>query len=676
MKRPVSFVILILFCGFSWAEKKPLSLHDLTKVRQVISVAMSPDGENIAFTLTKPRDVFQDGDGESWRELYVVDKRGTIRPFITGTNAIGQLKWSNDGKQLWFLAKRPSDTFVGIYVMPMDGGESRRAISHEHDIVGFSLDDSEQKILFWGIDKRDPTHEEMQQKGFDAEVYDESAPFNKLWMVDFDNTAQPISMIYDKTHVIQAAFQPEGQLIAIQSAPSPLQDDKTMAKKLGLFDYSGAVKQQFQHQGKMGKFRWSPDGKHIAIIGTNDPHDPAEGRLLIGNVNTTSLTNLLPDLKGHVEDIDWMTDTKIGFVVHQGLETYLASKRLKNSSSMKKLANKLDVITKMSSSKGGKQLALVVSSPAHSKEIYWHNERASRRITDSNLWLKERQLGRQREVSFFARDGIKIEGILVSPAEKSEKPRPLIIFVHGGPESHISNGWLNRYSHPAHVAAGQGYISYFPNYRGSTGRGVKFTKAGQNDYAGAEFTDILDAKFHLVKMGLADPDRTGITGASYGGYASAWAATVFSEHFAASVATMAIGNQISKFGTTDIPTEMYQLHALQWPWEDWQWMLERSPVFHSEKLNTPLLLMHGEQDKRVHPSQSIELYRYAKLRGNAPVRLVLYPQEGHGFRRTASKYDYSLRLMRWMDTFLSDDPQGVPPYNLPQSHFRPNSHNK
>ncbi len=667
MKRLVSLAIMILFCNFAWAEKAPLTLHDLTKIRKVISVAMSPDGENIAFTLTKPRNVLENGDGESWRELYVVDKRGTIRPFITGTNAIGQIKWSANSERLWFLAKRPTDTYVGIYVMAINGGESRRVVSHENDILGFSFDDKQQKIVFWGADNSELSQLELIKKGFDAQIFEESTPFNKLWMVDFSRDNSSINLVYDKSHVIRANLHPQGELVAIQTSPLPLQDHKTMRKTLALYDLSGVMVKQFQHQGKMGKFRWSPDGEHIAVIGTNDPHDPAEGRLLIGDLKTNNLVNLLPDLKGHVEDIDWMSDSKIGFVVHQGLETYLASKRLNNSSSVKKLANKLNTITRMSASKGGKQIALVVSAPDHSKEVYWHNERASRRITDSNLWLKDRQLGRQREVSFFARDGMKIEGVLVSPAEKSDNPRPLIIFVHGGPESHVSNGWLNRYSHPAHVAAGKGYISYFPNYRGSTGRGVKFTKAGQQDYAGAEFNDILDAKLHLVKMGLADPDKTGISGASYGGYASAWAATVFSDHFAASVATMAIGNQISKFGTTDIPTEMYQLHSLQWPWENWQWMLERSPVFHTAKLTTPLLLMHGEQDSRVHPSQSIELYRYAKLLGKAPVRLVLYPQEGHGFRRAAARYDYSLRLMRWMDTFLSDKGSEIPPYALPES---------
>lgn len=665
MKKVLSLFILLSFSSFTWSESPPLSLLDLTKIRQVVSLAMSPDGEHIAFTLTRPRDVYSNGDGESWRELYLISRRGNITPFITGPNAIGQIQWSKDSEKIWMLAKRAGDKYVGVYVISLQGGESRKVVTHNHDVVGFSVDEEQKKLVFWGAENALSKQHTLHKKGFDAEVYNESSKTNKLWLVELNKQGAPLKLLYEQSHVLAVQFQPQGNLIAIQHAPTALLDDITMRKSLGLMNLDGKLTRQFDHQGKMGKFKWSPDGQHLALIGTNDPNDPAEGRLLLAQINKSSLVNLIPDLKGHVEDIDWLSESKVGFILHTGLQTLLASKRLKPSSNFKKLETKIHKITKFSASQGGKQVALVSSSAKHANEVFWHNERGTKRVTDSNPWLAKRTLGRQKAVSFFARDGMKIEGMLVSPAEKSDSPRPLIIFVHGGPETHVSDGWLNRYSHPAHVAAGKGYISYFPNYRGSTGRGVKFSKAGQKDYAGAEFNDILDAKFHLVKMGLADPERVGITGASYGGYASAWAATVFSEHFAASVATMAIGNQISKFGTTDIPTEMRQLHSLLWPWQDWQWMLERSPIFHADKLNTPLLLMHGEQDSRVHPSQSIELYRYAKLQGKAPVRLVLYPEEGHGFRHATSKLDYSMRLMRWMDTYLLQKQTSLPPYALP-----------
>jgi dipeptidyl aminopeptidase/acylaminoacyl peptidase len=230
---------------------------------------------------------------------------------------------------------------------------------------------------------------------------------------------------------------------------------------------------------------------------------------------------------------------------------------------------------------------------------------------------------------------------------------PTIMNVHGGPEAHDSNGWQTAYSKPGHVAAGKGYAVFMPNYRGSTGYGVAFAKQHQGDYGGKEFDDIVDAKRALAADGITDGARTGITGGSYGGYASAWGATYYSAEYAASVMFVGISNNLSKFGTTDIPNEMYLVHERKWPWEEWDHLLDRSPIFHVDKSTTPILIMHGDSDPRVHPAQSLELYRNIKTRKPAvPVRLVFYPGEGHGNARAASRYDYNLRMMEWFDTYL------------------------
>lgn len=129
-------------------------------------------------------------------------------------------------------------------------------------------------------------------------------------------------------------------------------------------------------------------------------------------------------------------------------------------------------------------------------------------------------------VSFKASDGLRLEGILIRPLDPQEGKRyPLILTVHGGPESHLRNGWLTSHSNPGQTAAARGFAVFYPNYRGSTGRGVAFSKMGQGDFAGKEFSDLVDAVDHLVASGLVNRDRVGITGGSYGGYATAWGAT-------------------------------------------------------------------------------------------------------------------------------------------------------
>jgi dipeptidyl aminopeptidase/acylaminoacyl peptidase len=121
-----------------------------------------------------------------------------------------------------------------------------------------------------------------------------------------------------------------------------------------------------------------------------------------------------------------------------------------------------------------------------------------------------------------------------------------------------------------------------------------------------------------------------------------------------------ISDKISKMGTTDIPDEDFYVHLRKRPWEEWQMMLERSPITYADQCKTPLLILHGKDDPRVNPGQSREMYRHLKLRGHAPVRLVLYPGEGHGNRKACARLDYNVRMMQWMEHYLKG-PGGAPP---------------
>jgi dipeptidyl aminopeptidase/acylaminoacyl peptidase len=241
--------------------------------------------------------------------------------------------------------------------------------------------------------------------------------------------------------------------------------------------------------------------------------------------------------------------------------------------------------------------------------------------------------------------------------EEQGKSYPLILCVHGGPESHEVNGWQTNYSKPGQMAAAQGIAVFYPNYRGSTGRGLAFAKLSQGDAAGKEFDDLVDAVDALVASGLVDKDKVGITGGSYGGYATAWCSTRYSERFAAGVMFVGISDKISKVGTTDIPNEEFYVHALHRVWDDFDFYLKRSPIYWAGQCKTPLLILHGKDDPRVNPGQSRELFRQLKVRNQSPVRLVLYPGEGHGNRKACARLDYCERMMQWFTTYLQGDKQ-------------------
>jgi dipeptidyl aminopeptidase/acylaminoacyl peptidase len=194
---------------------------------------------------------------------------------------------------------------------------------------------------------------------------------------------------------------------------------------------------------------------------------------------------------------------------------------------------------------------------------------------------------------------------------------------------------------------------WYPNYRSSTGRGVEFAKADHGDLMGGEFEDHLDAIDHFVARGWVDADRVGLGGGSYGGYAAAWAATRQTEHFAAAVSSVPITHVATKWLTTDIPWEYFLVHyEEQWPHEQWDYLEERSPLTYAPQCRTPLLLLGGTNDARVHPSQPFMLYRAVEATSETPVRYVQYPGEGHGNRTNVYRYDFALRALRWFDHYL------------------------
>jgi dipeptidyl aminopeptidase/acylaminoacyl peptidase len=402
----------------------------------------------------------------------------------------------------------------------------------------------------------------------------------------------------------------------------------------------------------------------MAIIGTGDRSDPLAGRLLVASVESGEARDVMPGLDAHVAEIEWTAIDTVAYIADEGVWSSFGAVRLDGSGTTAVAAAAGKVFSGLSLARNGTAVVLQESA-AHPAEVALiaDGEKEAKVLTNSNPWLADMRFAKQKRVEYEARDGLRIEGVLIRPLDEQPGQRyPLILYVHGGPEAREADGWTTSYSRPGQVAAARGFAVFQPNYRASTGRGVEFSKLDHGDIAGKEFDDLVDAIDHLAGTGLIDPEKVGITGGSYGGYATAWAATALSERFAAGVMFVGISDQISKIGSTDIPEELFEVHHRKRIWDDWQFFLERSPIYHAAKAKTPLLILHGEEDTRVPTDQSRELYRLIKMQTDTPVRLVLYPGEGHGNRRAASRYDYSLRMIRWMEHYLKGPGGDPPPY--------------
>jgi len=659
----VGVVACLTFAALAAAQQRLWTPQDVAKVRSVSSAKISPDGRLIAYTLSVPRIPGKDDNGPAWAELHVVDLAGHSRPFVTGEVRVRSIHWTPDGSGISFLAKRGDDKHTALYVIPADGGEARRVVEHETGIGAYSWSPDGRRVAFLGKDKEPKAKKKQKDKGFNQEIYEEELRPTRVWIAERDGDDEPRALALEGS-ASELHWSPDGAHLAVALAPTPLIDDHYMRRTVHIVDAdTGSPIAQIDNPGKLGKVAWSPDGQHLGIIAAADLHDPAAGRLTVVGVGGGTLTDLIPNYKGHVSDLAWQDNDTIMYIGHEGCATKLARINIDASNATTIIRSGGPILRSFSLASDGQSSCLVADSPAHPTEVFYmkHKDANPRRLTDSNAWMANMQFAKQEVVTYYARDGLDVQGILVHPLDEQEGQRyPLILTVHGGPESHYSNGWVTRYSGPGQVAAAQGYAVFHPNYRGSTGRGVAYSKLDQGDQAGPEFDDLVDGVTHLVKIGLVDERKVGITGGSYGGFASAWGATKLTKHFAASVMFVGISDQISKAGTTDIAREMNLVHARKWPWNEWDWFRERSPLYYAKQSRTPILILHGKEDPRVHPSQSMELYRYLKVIGKTPVRLVFYPGEGHGNRKAAARLDYNLRMMRWMNHYLKG-PGGDPP---------------
>lgn len=659
------FTILVgAFPWAAWASEDGLTPWDVAKMRTVREVALSPDAQAVAYVLEVPRRPSKDEDGEAYRELHVVDSQGASRPYVTRDVRVKEVAWTPDGMKISFIAERDGDEEPALYAIALAGGEARRVVALATAVADYSFSPDGKRVAVLGREPESEKSRELEEQGFTQEIFEEDWRSIRLWIATLDDEGQAgePQMMDLEGSVRAVAWSPAGDRLAIKVTPTPSIDDRFMFTRVRVVDRdSGEVLARIDNPGKLGDLAWSPDGRHLAMIAGADIHDPSEGRLMVAPAEGGALVDLLPGLLGHIQAIAWRDARRIVYLSHEGTGTRIGEIDVDGRSN-KTLVAAGPIVEDLSLAPSG-ELALRASTPSHPEEVYFLDAGATapRRLTDSNPWLSDVRLAPQELVRYTARDGLELEGLLIRPLdEKAGERYPLILVIHGGPEAHHRNGWLTSHSRPGQVAAARGFMVFYPNYRASTGRGVEFSKLDHGDSAGKEFDDFVDGVDHLVAAGLVDAQRVGITGGSYGGYATAWAATYYSDRFAAAVMYAGISNLISKFGTSDIPQEMYLVHERQWPWEDFQHFLERSPIRWVEQARTPILIAHGQKDARVFPGQGMQLYRYLKVLGKAPVRLVLYPDEEHGNRRAASRLDYHLRQMRWLEHYLKG-PGGEPP---------------
>ncbi|MBU2501284.1 S9 family peptidase [bacterium] len=651
----------IVLADDSPAGMDPSRLLDIEQVR---ASDISPDGKLAAFTVAVNRSLDEDAGG-AWSRLYLIDTAGgDPRPFVTGEVQVGTPSFAPDGRFLGFTLKRGDDAKTQVWVIPVDGGEARPVTASKSGVASWKWSHDGAHLYFVETEETPAREKKLQDKGWLPRYYEENLKGRRLCRVPFawgDQPAEAEVLVQDIV-VWDVEPGPEGRWAVFSASEQNLVDQRYMFSDLYLLDLNTSeYRMILDTPGKLGSFRIAPDARHLAWTAAASRSDHSVSSLYVAGLDGKGPRNLTPEgFEGHIRDLVWRDKSTILYRADVGVTTTLSLQDVGEGAPGPRVI--LDgggeglVFGLPAFKSTTKTMTLVGHNGTTPRELYaWNGKGSAQRLTHHNPWLKDVALGEQRVVRWQAADGLELEGILMLPVGWDGKPFPLIVDVHGGPESQESDGWLSRYASPGQAMCARGYGVFFPNYRGSTGRGVAFAALAFGEPAGPEFDDIVDGVRHLVSEGLVDADRVGVMGGSYGGYATNWLTTYHSEHFKAGVSFVGVSDLVSKRFLTDIPYEDEYVHMGAPVRGQWDLMRERSPVTYADRSRTPLLILHGDSDPRVHPSQSQELFRALKMAGHPAVRLVFYPGEQHGNAKRFGREDFIHRTLAWFDWYLKND---------------------
>lgn len=676
MQCRLLFLFLILITIYQVnAQQKGYAAEDILRTQFVIETAQSPDGNLIAYTVFTPRP-FTDKPGVDYRYLYLYDvDNNSSTELIGDKKSVYTINWSADSKEILFRAKLGEEAkHIQLHSINISNKTINQLIDSETGVIDYKINHSTNSIAYISAESQSPRKKELLENGFDAEIYEEEYVDRTLHL--YDLTTKETKKLTSGVSVWEYTWSNDGSTIAAAISDKNLVDDSYMFKKIYTINTtSGERNRLVDNPGKLTKLSFSPDGKHLAFVSAANIHDAVSGSLFItevpGNKSFEQLKNYSEGFRGSVMEVVWKNNNTVLFSSEEGVDNTIREQTITGSESKLILEPAQVVFT--SFDYANQKFSFSGNTPQHPGELFTFNvpDKKLTRHTITNQWLSEIKLAKQEKFVYDARDGLEIEALLLYPLNYKEgKNYPLITYIHGGPESSEQNGWSTAYSKWGQVAAAKDYFVFMPNYRASSGRGVEYTMMGFGDLVGKEFDDVIDGIDRLIELGYVDKKKVGIGGGSYGGYFSAWAASKETERFAASVMFVGVSNQISKRNTTDIPYEDFYVHWGIWTHENEELIWERSPVRYAHLSKTPTLILHGKSDPRVHPSQSLEMYRALKTHGKAPVRLVWYPGQGHGNSRNTARFDYLIRTMEWFDYFLkSNKPKDKMPDKYPELNY-------
>jgi dipeptidyl aminopeptidase/acylaminoacyl peptidase len=450
-------------------------------------------------------------------------------------------------------------------------------------------------------------------------------------------------------------WSPDGRMIVFSHSRSPVANDWTTSDVSMVDVGSGKVISFAKTAAAENSPYFSPDGKSIALSVSDIPARWATNNLVhIIPLGGGAPKILAASFDGQPNIGGWSADGKrIYFSEARGTGTRLYTVDV--------AANKItqvnetdEVISGISVNRTGTMIGFVKQTADTPPEAFVSgiDKFAPVQISRANAEdMPKMPLGKTEVIRWKSADGKEIEGLLTYPINyQTGQKVPLILNIHGGPTGVFQQSFIGgRGAYPLATFASRGYAILRPNPRGSSGYGKDFRYANEKDWGGADYQDLMSGVDRVVEMGVADKDRLGVMGWSYGGFMTSWIVTQ-TKRFKAASAGAPVTNLMSFNGTADIPSFVPDYFGGQ-AWENMEIYQKHSPMFNVKGVTTPTLIQHGEADIRVPISQGYEFYNALKSQ-NVPVRMIVLPRQPHGPNEPKMQIAAMQSNLDWFEKYL------------------------
>ena len=648
--------------------------EDVYRLTGVASPRISPDGTRVAYQVW-----WVDEEANEYRgAIWVASLHGSAKPrrFTAGEKRDGSPRWSPDGRWLAFTSNRgPEKTQPQLYVMPADGGEPRRLTDEKESVewMAWSLDSSR---IAYSMRARDPAYAEEDDAKRAPRRF--TRLFYKLngvgwtgdrrthvFVVGVDG-GEPRRLTDGDTEDGDPTWSPDGSRIVFSSLRGERWDTEFISRLYSVDTDGGEPRQLTGDDGSFSMASFSPDGARLAYrYVVEDGTYPHHGQIGVMNADgsgaclLTTALDLQCETYPHVREPVWDGE-RLVFTVEDGGNVHLYAAPADGSSAPELLAGGEQQVLDFDVRDG----TIVYTATTHTRppELFIGAER--RRLTDATgEFVSGRELVEAERFTAVSKDGTEVDAWLVRPPGFEEGRRyPALLSIHGGPFSQYGTGFFDEFQ----VYASAGYAVLFSNPRGGSGHSEAWGRAirgpvgdAGSGWGSVDYEDVMGVvDTALQRFDFIDPERLGVLGGSYGGYLTSWVVG-HTNRFRAALSERAVNQLISAFGSSDLfwiferqfGGSMYD-HADEW--------LRMSPTTYAREIETPLLIVHSENDLRCNVEQAEHLFTLLRLQGKE-VELLRFPAESHELSRSGSPIHRVQRfeaILEWFGRYLSPGDPG------------------